>query len=378
MSGVANCTFFAIASTIAVGVALTAGAAPPDAGVTPADALPRAAGVAAAARERATGRATERGLTWLAGEWEKGADEKDAMGRGNIAVASLAGLAFLADGAHPGRGRFGTPLRNCLDFVSSHAQATGLIATPGAAAPMYQHGYATLFLAESVIRTGDPELRKKLTAAVKVIEKAQSKGGGWRYLPTPLDGDISVTACQLVALSAAMRAGADVNPDVIAHGVKYVEQCQNDDGGFKYMLGTNGGASGYARTAAALAVFARAGQRQGDSYAHGLHYLTAAAPAARPPQQAEQLFFFYGAYYAAQALADAPGDDDGARVYNAVRDQLVQSQQPDGSWKDSVGANYATASALIALQLPDGRLDVLKGAESAAPATRPAAKPEKK
>src|SRR4051812_19006725 len=64
-----------------------------------------------ATREREVGRAVERGLNWLAAEWEKGGVDKpeknnDVVGRGNVATASLAGLAFLQDGAEPGKGRY--------------------------------------------------------------------------------------------------------------------------------------------------------------------------------------------------------------------------------------------------------------------------------
>src|SRR4051794_39483313 len=62
------------------------------------------AATATAARERAVGRATERGLSWLAGRYENGLPpESEAP----VAVVSLSGLAFLESGATPDQGRYG-------------------------------------------------------------------------------------------------------------------------------------------------------------------------------------------------------------------------------------------------------------------------------
>ena len=39
--------------------------------------------------------------------------------------------------------------------------------------------------------------------AVRCIQNAQNREGGWRYLPGAEDADMSVTVCQVMALRAA-------------------------------------------------------------------------------------------------------------------------------------------------------------------------------
>jgi len=62
--------------------------------------------------------------------------------------------------------------------------------------------------------------------------------------------------------------------------------------------------------------------------------------------------------------ADSPryhGGDYWAEFYPAVRDQLISRQAPDGSWQGEAGADYATAMALIILQMPNRYLPVYAG-----------------
>lgn len=318
-----------------------------------------------AARERAAGRSLERGLSWLAASWEKAdgggakaAGAADATRQPYVATAALAGLAFLQDGAEPDKGRYGAALRRCLDFVTAHADPkTGLIGHPDAG-PMYHHGLATYFLAEAFARTNDPAVKETLTAAVRLIEKAQNDLGGWRYLPRPADADSSVTSCQLVALLAARKAGIDVDDKVVERGVKFLLTCQSADGGIQYMP-TGTGGSGPARSAAALAAFTVAGGRAGAAgprdYDRAVKYFTAQPAQAR----AAQGHYYYASYYLAHALRNGP-DDARARLYPPLRDALVARQQADGSWTDELTPEYATAAAVFVLGTPDSRLNLFK------------------
>jgi hypothetical protein len=67
---------------------------------------------------------------------------------------------------------------------------------------------------------------------------------------------------------------------------------------------------------------------------------------------------FYSTLYLAQALY-LTGDDDWNEFFPRIRDTLVHSQLPDGSWQgDGVGTTYGTAIALIVLQLPYKNLPI--------------------
>ena len=89
-------------------------------------------------------------------------------------------------------------------------------------------------------------IRDKLSLAVQLIVDSQNKEGGWRYNPKKEDADISVTACQVMALRAAHNAGLHVPQETMKKAVEYVKKCQNRDGGFCYMLSV-GGESGFPR-----------------------------------------------------------------------------------------------------------------------------------
>ena len=69
--------------------------------------------------------------------------------------------------------------------------------------------------------------------------------------------------------------------------------------------------------------------------------------------------YFYGHYYAVQAMWIRGGDDWNA-WYPAIRDELLRRQSAQGSWTDNFGAEYATAMALIVLQMPNNFLPIFQ------------------
>ena len=114
----------------------------------------------------------------------------------------------MSGGSPPGRGPYGDRVARAVDYLLANTQASGFIVEPTATThgPMYSHGFATLFLAECYGMSKRAELRDKLRLAVKLIVNSQNKEGGWRYYPKKEDADISVTACQVMALRAAHNA----------------------------------------------------------------------------------------------------------------------------------------------------------------------------
>lgn len=311
-------------------------------------------------------RAVERGLAWLAGR--QGADGGwggfgDSGGRGGHAgITALAALAFMSAGNVPGRGKYGANVQRAVDFILRHTAESGLISSDNSGSPMYGHGFATLFLAEVYGMTDDDAVREKLQRAVRLIIRAQNPEGGWRYQPVPNDADISVTICQIMALRAARDAGIKVDAAVIDRAIQYVRNCQNPDGGFSYMArmgGIGGGGSGYARTAAGVASLFYAGIYEGDDVRRGLNYLNRFIPGQTPPPEGES-HYFYGHYYAVQAMFLA-GGEYWASYYPAIRDQLIARQSGNGSWRGDYNEDYATAMALLILQMPNRYLPVFAG-----------------
>jgi hypothetical protein len=299
----------------------------------------------------------DKGLAFLsARQLEDGALAASGNGR-NAAVCALAGMAWLSGGSTPGRGPYGKEVDRVTDFLLDHVEESGFITVKEAVShgPMYEHGFATLFLAEVHGMSPRDDLRDKLSRAVDLIVRTQNDEGGWRYQPRKADADLSVTICQVMALRAARNAGLRVSSETIDRCVDYVKRSQNPDGGFRYVL--SGNDSAFPRSAAGIVALYSAGIYEGQEIERGLAYLERFPPRVGPG--GEDGYFFYGHYYAVQAMWQA-GGPPWEKWYTAIRDVLIARQQADGSWRDATGSEYGTAMATIILQMPDNSVPIFQ------------------
>ena len=296
----------------------------------------------------------DKGLAYLITDQAPDGNFRGSRFGKHVGITSLACLAFMADGHLPGRGKYGDNVQRGLNFVLRNVQETGLVAADTSHGPMYGHGFATLFLGEVYGMTGDRRVREALVKAVRLIVSTQNDEGGWRYHPVPFDADISVTICQVMALRSARNAGISVPKQTIERAISYVKRCQNPaDGGFKYML--NSGGSAFPRSAAGVASLYYAGVYQDAALRRGLDYLM---------MQRSQIsnrsgHYFYGQYYAAQAMFLA-GGRYWQQWFPHVRQELMRTQRPEGKWESNHGDAYATAMALLVLQVPNRLLPIFQ------------------
>ena len=144
--------------------------------------------------------------------------------------------------------------------------------------------------------------------------------------------------------------------ETIDRAVTYVRECQNPDGGFRYMR-TSGG-SAWPRTAAGVASLYYAGIYEDDSIDRGIEYLMRVAfPGSTSSGQAH---YYYGHYYAVQAMYLA-GGDAWKKWWPAVRGELMKKQSASGGWLDHhAGGAYASSMALIVLQMPKRYLPIFQ------------------
>ncbi len=294
--------------------------------------------------------AVEHGLKWLAARQ----NANGSFDSGITAITALGGLAFVAGGNLPGQGPYAKNVSRVLRYILNHCQHSGLIAGSNDADPMYSQGFATLFLAEIYGQSHAPDLHEKLQRAIRLIIDAQNAQGGWRYQPVPMDADISVTICQVMALRAAREAGIAVPKRTITKAISFVRRLQNSDGGFSYML--NMGGSAFPRSAAGVAALLYAGIYKGAAIGNGVHYLLRCLPGSPGNNQGN---YYYGNYYGTQALFLA-GGQYWAKWWPAVSGDLIKRQQSAGNWTGGAGQSYATAMALIILQIPDRYLPILQ------------------
>jgi prenyltransferase beta subunit len=308
----------------------------------------------------ATQVAIDKGLSWLASRQNEDGSFGTTTSGGysrNAGVLGLTGMAFMSSGSMPDRGTYGENVSRLLRFLLKNAQENGLIVVPNAVShgPMYDHGFATLFLAEVYGMSPEPELRDKLVKAVQRIVESQNKDGGWRYYPDKMEADISVTICEIMALRAARNAGIFVPNETVEACIDYVKRSQNPDGGFMYML--SGGPSQFPRSAAGVVALYSAGIYEGEELDKGLEYLMQHIP--KDEGFSRESHYFYGQYYAAQAMWHA-GGERWKKWYPAAHDALLARQREDGSWPDSICNEYGTAMSLIVLQMPNNYLPIFQ------------------
>jgi len=304
--------------------------------------------------------AVDRGLKYLAErQHADGSFGSGSTFNQNVAVTALCGMAFLADGNTPGRGKYGKQVQKTVDFILASCKPSGYIIAPESIShgPMYGHGFATLFLAEVYGMTRSKDVRAKLEKAVEMIVKSQNAKGGWRYTPESKDADLSVTVCQIMALRAARNCGIFVSKEVIDRCIEYVKNSQNADGGFRYQI-VRQGKSEFPRSAAGVVALYSAGIYEGKEIEDGLAYIARHLPNQRYFRGSH---YYYGQYYAVQAMWQA-GAEYWESWYPAIRDELVSSQMTSGSWRpdSSNCVEYSTAMACIVLQIPRNNIPIFQ------------------
>ena len=292
----------------------------------------------------------EKGLKWLASEQgEKG--EYCIGSDGNVGVTALAGLAFMQAGNLPDRGKYGKNVKLCLENILSNCQEAGFICS--SRENMYSHCFSTLFLAEIYEMTGNETIKEKLEKAIHLIERCQNDDGGWRYLPIKTDdSDISVTISAISALRSARDAGIKVRIETINKAISYIKKSQSKNGGFVYQIGDSG--ENIARTAGAIVCLYHLGEFDGKEIDEGLKYLD------ENMNDANINFYFYTHYYLSQALF-LSGGKRWEEYYPKTRDDLIKRQKENGNWDGDSGEHFATAMALLILEIPNKYLPINNG-----------------
>jgi hypothetical protein len=260
--------------------------------------------------------AVDRSLAYLAAK-----QKPDGSWHSNNAVNALSLLAFMGRGHTPGRGPYRDVLERGKKFLlSSTHKDNGYVSFSS----MYEHGMATLALAEMYGMDPDPDLERTLRKAVDLIIKAQSPSGGWRYQPHPGDQDLSVTVMQIVALRAANNAEIPVPAAVIDKAIGYVRSCGHARGGYGY---TAGAGPGPPTTAAGILSLQLLGKFDDRGVSRALETLR------KYPVKwdASIQYFFYFHYYAIQASYQA-GGASWNEWHPKVRELLLSKQNADGSW----------------------------------------------
>ena len=326
--------------------------------------------------------AIERGLDYLqktqtkTGSWDQLVGYKlnsdyetvDNRPLPHVGVTALAGIAFLAGGHLPDRGKYGDTITSALEHVISCSQDDGQITEHGTR--MYSHAFATLFLAEIYGMSSNPRVKSVLQRSVNLIVDSQNAEGGWRYRPFARESDMSITVCQVLALRSARNVGIHVPATTIRNAQNYVYRSAvrsnertrrpwrgqggyGDDGGsFRYQLKTPTRAT-FPLTAAGVTTLYAAGEYESPVIKDALDYMDRELFSFDDQNDHGHYFFYYGHYYAVQAYY-ITGGPQWRRYFGEVKGRLLRMQRPDGSWPNEVGPGpaFGTAVATLILQIP--------------------------
>ena len=328
--------------------------------------------------------AVERGLAWLAehqnddGSWTAKIGSKINTNYDytrddypHVGVTALAGMAFLAGGHLPGRGRYGPEIERALDFVLGCVQEDGYVTHGGTR--MYSHAFSTLFLAEIFGMTHRADVKAKLQLAVDFIVNSQNLEGGWRYEPYAAESDMSIVVCQVLALRAARNIGIRVPKATVDRAARYVvdsavteeslsqgfypgrRRFESEYGSFHYQK-QDGSRSSFPLTAAGVTALFGAGIYSDAAIDAGIRFLRVNLASFNQQYglaKGGHYFFWYGHYYGVQAMYTA-GADAWESYFSLVRDEVLSMQEPSGAFPNRVGPGpaFGTAMAVLILEIP--------------------------
>jgi len=287
----------------------------------------------------------------------------------DVAVSSLAILAFQGHGNTHMTGEFAKTVRKGLDWLKSQQNSDGSLGPRLAESWVYNHAIGTMALCEAYAITRDYRLKDAAQNAVNFIKNAQNSGLGWKYEAKSGQNDTSVTGWMVLALKAARVAKLEVEQSLFDGAINWFDRATNTAGKCGYMRpGDDGsiirGVNGqYAKlpTMTGVSVICRifCGQsRNNPKIRKGVDVLMANLPEWNKPKNDKVDMYYW--YYATYAMFQYGGQD--WQKWNvAMKKALLPTQRmggcADGSW-DPVGKwgmvggrVYATAVNTLSLEI---------------------------
>lgn len=290
--------------------------------------------------------AVARGLRWLAsvqnqdGSWSLENHQRSGNpgNRGDAAGTGLALLPFLGAGQTHEFGIYKQTVARGLAWLLRNQKPDGdlRINFPGQAG-MYAHGQCAIVLCEAYALTGDEQLREPSQRAIRFIERAQHRDGGWRYQPGQA-GDTSVFGWQLMALQSARETRVlQLDNKVLLGAEKYLDAAGTAlradavrESGSLYRYQPREGAPTASMTAEAILCRMYLGWKRDDPrIMRSIRWLVNE----HLPEEGDQADIYYW-YYGTQALHHY-GGREWERWNRALRDRLVSMQVRAGRFAGS-------------------------------------------
>jgi hypothetical protein len=295
--------------------------------------------------------------------------ENPGTGQYDVAVSSLALLAFLGHGNSHRVGYFKKTVSRGLDWLLSQQKPDGSLGERSAESWMYNHAIGTMALCEAFAMSRDYRLREPAQRAVDYIRAGQNPGLGWKYEPQDGRNDTSVTGWMVLALKAAKAARLNVDQSLFEGAINWFDRATNTEGKTGYMRpGDNGSVirgvnDRFAKlpTMTGVAVLCRifCGQSRRDpQITRGVDILMQNLPVwNKPNNDMVDMYYWYYATYAMFQFGGAKWDKWNQALHRAVIDTQRNGGCADGSW-DPVGKwgmvggrVYATAINALTMEI---------------------------
>ncbi len=235
----------------------------------------------------------------------------------------------------------------------------------------HSHGLQLLLLVKEQGLAMDKATMKAIDAAIpeliRRLEGNQTKQGGWNYANYETVSPF-MTGSTLLILFEAIKAGHDVNPEMIETALDALQDCRTETVSYAYS-GTAKRAvampGSSARSSVAELALYKAGRSDVDELRKAvdgffvgwddLLVRKSQQGTHKRPYGIAPYYFFFGHTYAALAIEELPKEEAGARRAE-LAELLWRTVEEDGSWNDRIfprTASYSTAMSLMALGAPD-------------------------
>ena len=193
-----------------------------------------------------------KGLKWLQtmqdpeGSW--GGKDKDDQGNpkptDKNAMTGMALLCYLGHCELQDSPDYGPTVQKAINYITSTTPEPKINGGAGS----YSHPIRTYAICEAYTMTKIKKLEEYARRATLHIIKGQNENGGWAYgygKGVAAHTDLSVTGWNIQALKAAAYTGIEISglDEAMDKAIKYVIECQDDQGRFAYQRGKGGKAS---------------------------------------------------------------------------------------------------------------------------------------
>ncbi len=296
--------------------------------------------------------AVARGLQWLVrhqssdGRWALDGNFADRGNANDIAGTAFGLLPLLGSGhTHkpgPNNKYDKTMERGLLFLIRKQDKKSGDFG-----GGMYAHGLAAIAMCEAFGLSQDPALRRHAQMGVNFIVTAQAGDGSWGY-NAGAAGDTSIVGWQVMALKSAQMAGLDVPQLTMDKAQKFLERVRGADYGYGY----NKPGSSYTLTSVGLLLrqYLQGWGPQKLEMIKGVDNFLRP----NPPGKHKNIYYYY---YATQVMHHF-GGSTWQEWNDKMRDELLKTQEKDGSWSSrgvawgpSGGRLMVTSLSLLTLEV---------------------------